>query len=250
MRAMPWRGGGKLTLAAVNVDVSAEEARPHLQAKPGPHVMLSVTDTGHGIPREIIDRIFDPFFTTKGVGKGTGLGLSTVIGIVKNHGGFVTVYSEPGRGTVFRVYLPATAGAEASGATPSVGLLPVGRGELILVVDDEAAIREATRRILEKHNYRVLTTGNGEEAIRMFVEHRGAVRLVLTDMMMPGMGGLALIRSLRVLEPDIKVVASSGLDQDDKRAEFIALGVTEVLAKPYTPALLLKALDRALVGER
>ena len=239
--------GGRLTIGVKNVQLTGAEVQGHSQAAAGPHVLLTVTDTGHGIPPEIMDRIFDPFFTTKEIGKGTGLGLSTVVGIVKNHGGFVMAYSEPGHGTVFKVYLPAVTGSAPAFTKETAPPFQTAEGELILIVDDEALIREAAQAVLEKHGYRVVTAATGEEAIQMFIRHRAAVRLVLTDVMMPGMGGVALIRSLRVLEAGIKVVASSGMHQEEKQAELAELGIKEILAKPFTQVQLLKILQRALV---
>ena len=245
--AMPQ--GGKLTLEASNQLLTETDHLRDPQAVPGPYVVLAVTDTGHGIPREIIARIFDPFFTTKGVGKGTGLGLSTVLAIAKSHAGFVTVDSEPGQGTVFKVYLPATAEvadhAKAGTAVP----FPSGQGELILVVDDEAPIRQMTRQYLELNQYRVLTADDGEEAIKLYIQYSGSVRLVVTDLMMPSMGGVELIQALRVLDPGVKVVAISGLDQQDRRSELAALGIEDLLAKPFESPLLLKAVARALNGK-
>jgi CheY-like chemotaxis protein len=246
--AMP--KGGKLTLEAQNLEIGQAEAELHSLVKPGPYVVLSVTDTGHGIPPETLPRIFDPFFTTKGVGKGTGLGLSTVLGIAKSHGGSVTVYSEPDRGTVFKVYIPATGDSAEVASAGSFAPMPLGHGELILVVDDEAAIRDTTGRVLRQHGYRALTASNGGEAITLFVQHTGSVRAVLTDVMMPGMGGLELIRALRILDPDLKIIATSGMERDDQRSEFAGLGVTEILPKPCSPAAVLKAVDRMLAAKR
>jgi PAS domain S-box-containing protein len=243
--AMP--EGGTLTLAATNLRIGEDQAPP--EAKAGPHVVVAVTDTGHGIPRQDIDRIFDPFFTTKALGKGTGLGLSTVSTIVKGHGGHVTVNSEPGRGTVFKVYLPATEDTGDPVQHGSAAPMLVGHGELILVVDDEAPILEAASRVLQDYGYRALTAANGEEAIKLFIQYRETVRLVLTDVMMPVMGGVELIRALRVLAPDIRVVATSGLDQDDKREELAGLNVTDILAKPCAPSALLHAIQRALASK-
>jgi two-component system cell cycle sensor histidine kinase/response regulator CckA len=243
--AMP--DGGTLTLEGFNLTLAAgEEASLNAAARPGPYVLLQVADTGTGIPPEIVNRIFDPFFTTKGVGKGTGLGLSTVVGIIKNHGGFVKVVSEPGRGSLFQVYLPAAEGHDAPRRRDSASPLPGGRGEEILIVDDEGAIREATGSFLVGHGYRVHLAGSGEEAMKVFLEHQGSLRVVLTDIMMPGMDGLALIRALRVLDPSIAIIASSGLDQSQNAAEFSALGVGEILAKPFAPAQLLNAVRACL----
>jgi two-component system cell cycle sensor histidine kinase/response regulator CckA len=242
--AMP--EGGRLTLAARNVLLGEKDIQGHVEATPGPHLLVMVSDSGHGIPSAIIGRIFDPFFTTKQLGKGTGLGLSTVLGIVKSHNGFINVYSEPGIGTVFRIYFPATDGvAPAETSTPP---LPVaqGKGEFVLIVDDEPHILEALRELLEKSRYRVLTAQNGEEAIRIFIEHGTAIQVVVTDVMMPVMGGLALINTLRVIKPGVKVIATTGLEHEEKTAEFTALGVSAVLAKPFSPSAFLQALALAL----
>ncbi len=242
--AMP--GGGRLVLAARNWAATEDDLRGEPQAKAGPWVLISVTDSGHGIPPEIIKRIFDPFFTTKGVGKGTGLGLSTVLGIVRNHGGFVRVRSEPGQGASFQIHLPAESAAPQAESPQAAGAQPRGRGEVILVVDDEAPIREAARYALEARGYRVVSAANGEEAITRFLEHRQDIRLVLTDIMMPVMDGPTLVRSLRVLNPALRFIGTSGLDQLERRAEFSALGISEFLAKPYEAGSLLDAVRRQL----
>jgi len=246
--AMP--EGGKLTMRAENIQVDEALAQIYPEAKPGPHVMVTVADNGTGIPPEVIPRIFDPFFTTKGLGKGTGLGLSTVIGIVKSHGGFITVYSEPGRGTTFKVFLPATGSTESDKRVHSTAPIPMGNGEQILVVDDEAPILLATREVLIAHHYRVLLAGSGEEAIRLFVEHSDSIDLVLTDIMMPGIGGLELTRALRIIKPDLKVIATSGLEQADERSAFAVLGVTEILPKPCIGSVLLKAVSTVLGAKK
>ncbi len=237
--------GGRLTIEARNLEVRSEQPLAETELKPGPHVVLAVTDTGAGIAPELVTRIFEPFFTTKEQGKGTGLGLSTVLGIVRSHGGNVAVYSEPGRGSVFKVYLPAKPGG---GLVAGVEVAPAagGRGELVLVVDDENTIRNAMRHVLEKGGYRVLVARNGEEALSMALQQGGALRAVVTDVMMPVMDGFALTRALRSLDPVLAVVASSGLEQEEKRREFAALGVHEVVAKPCAPEELLAAVRRAL----
>jgi CheY-like chemotaxis protein len=243
--AMP--RGGKLSLFAENVTLAESALRDQPEARPGPYVMLGVSDTGTGIAPELMDRIFDPFFTTKDLGKGTGLGLSTVLGIVRSHAGFVAVESRIGAGSTFRVYLPASTPAEtAERTTPQSEPLPSGQGELILVVDDEEAIRESTRLALETHNYRALTASNGKEAVTRFLQHRQSIRLVLTDMMMPEMGGTALIRALRLLNPAVRVVATSGLQPDGNQEELEKLGIKEVLPKPCGPRALLEAVRRQL----
>ena len=244
--AMP--EGGKLGLSAENIELDEKHAHAHPEAKPGAYVMVAVTDTGMGIPPEILPSIFDPFFTTKEIGKGTGLGLSTVIGIIKSHDGFITVDSKVREGTVFKVYLPVTSTATVIEQETSVSATPFGRQELVLVVDDEEHILSTIRRALEKHHYQVLVAGTGEEALRIFAEHAGAVKMVLTDMLMPGMGGVKLIRALRSLQPDLKVIACSGFDHEEKKSELADLGVTDILAKPFTSAQLLKKIRCVLAG--
>jgi PAS domain S-box-containing protein len=242
--AMP--KGGTLTLGAQNVELTEADVKGNPQARAGSFVVLIATDTGEGIPREIIDRIFDAFFTTKPVGKGTGLGLSTVQGIVKSHDGFMTVESEPGKGTTFKVYLPAAEKEAAAAAKTTADLLPRGQGETILLVDDEPGMQSVTREILELHNYRVVTAGNGEKAVRRYLEQRAAIKLVVTDVDMPVMDGPELIRSLRVLDEELKFVVMSGSMQDDKAGDLKAIGIDEVLRKPCEPETLLKKLQQAL----
>jgi PAS domain S-box-containing protein len=242
--AMP--NGGTLIMSALNVVVGAEEAGANPPAKPGPHVLVSITDTGEGMAPEIIGRIFEPFFTTKEFGKGTGLGLSTALGIVRSHGGFITVTSAPGAGAQFCVYLPA-APAEAPQAPAEPAAEPqAGQGELILVVDDEPSVCRATRIVLERHGYRVATAANGEDALAVFRSQGREISLVLTDIMMPAMDGLALIGELRRMRSDVKIVATTGMISADKLRELATLGVTELLQKPSGPNEMLAVVGRAL----
>jgi PAS domain S-box-containing protein len=244
--AMP--GGGTLTLAGENVELGEADVRSHEPALPGRFVVLSVEDTGHGIRPEVMERMFDPFFTTKHMGRGTGLGLSTVSGIVRSHGGFISVTSEPGRGSTFRVYLPAAPDLleTAPAAEATVERKPGGHHELVLVVDDEELICAMLRRTLTKRGYRVVAAPSGAEALRAFQESRGEIRLVLTDLMMPGMDGFTLIRALRAIDPALQIIASSGLAEIDRREDLAALGVRIVLEKPFTPSSLYEAVERAL----
>ena len=238
--AMP--NGGTLKVIAENVQLDEHYAVQDTESKQGPFVSLRVSDTGTGIPKEIMEKIFDPFFTTKEIGKGTGLGLATVMGIVKSHGGLVHVYSEVGKGSVFNVLLPAAPNAIAASDEAVRAPLPVGRGETILVVDDEAGILSATCKLLERHNYKVLAATDGAEALTQFSRYRGSIRLILTDVMMPVMDGLALVRVVRKIDPEMKVIASSGLGHDAKFEELRALGVNVFLTKPYTADKLLHTL--------
>ena len=241
--AMPQ--GGTLTITAENIMLDAQFAGSSHDVTPGPYVVLKVEDTGEGMPPEIVEKIFDPFFTTKEVGKGTGLGLSTSLGIVKSHGGFMRVYSEPGSGTKFTVFLPAN--PEAGGtAPPTVAEKPVGHGELILVVDDEASIRQITRQTLEAFGYRVLVATDGANAVVQYATRGADIAVVLLDMMMPIMDGSATIRVLRNLNPAVRIIAVSGLYSHERAAQAEALGIDEFLPKPFTADTLLTALRQCL----
>jgi two-component system, cell cycle sensor histidine kinase and response regulator CckA len=238
--AMPQ--GGELTVTAENVVVDEAYARLHHDARPGRYVRLTVSDTGSGIPPELVPQIFDPFFTTKEVGQGTGLGLATVAAIVRNHGGFLEVSSVPGRGTAFKICLPAAEAGAVPAAEPAAAGAPEGRGELILVVDDEVGILEIARATLESHGYRALTAQDGTEAVALAAEHRGEIRAVLTDLAMPFLDGIATARALRRLDPQLPILAASGLADARKLAEAGRVGISAVLAKPFTAEKLLRAL--------
>ncbi|MEH2112318.1 hybrid sensor histidine kinase/response regulator [Nostoc sp.] len=236
--------GGTLSISAENLLIDENYARMSLEAKVGFYIVISVSDTGIGIPGEILDRIFEPFFTTKDVGKGTGLGLSTVLGIIKSHGGFVNVYSEPGTGTSFHVYLPAVKGMEA--LSPEDLPPQIGHEELILVVDDEIAIQEITRTSLEAHNYKILIANDGIEAIALYAQNRDKVSAVLMDIMLPSLDGLTAIRTLQKINPQVKIIASSGLMSDNKLSAAAAIGINTFLSKPYTINELLLSLQKVL----
>jgi PAS domain S-box-containing protein len=241
--------GGKLRIKAENVEIDEHYARMNVEAKPGKYVSIAVVDTGYGISEQNLTKIFDPFFTTKEHGQGTGLGLSTVAGIVRSHGGFISVYSEVGRGAQFRVYLPAIELAQAAPAKPSQRDLPVGNGELVLVIDDENAIREVARETLSAFGYRVMVAGDGAEAMAVFASHKNEVKVVITDMMMPYMDGPATIRALRRLDPKVNIIATSGLKAEDKISDAAQLGVKTFLPKPYTAEKLLKTVAAVLKEE-
>ena len=238
--------GGRLTLAAENFVIDESYARMNIDSTPGRYVLITVADTGAGIPLEIIDRIFDPFFTTKEAGSGTGLGLSTVIGIVKSHGGFISVSSQLGTGSEFKVYVPAV---ESVSRVPALKAEPEtqrGHGELILVVDDEAAIREITRSTLEAAGYRVLTASDGTEAVVLFVQHQNDVKAIITDLVMPYMDGPATIRALRKLNPVARIIVSTGVGERNKNDVVLDASVNAILSKPYTADTLLNVLSEVL----
>ncbi|TAL06487.1 MAG: PAS domain S-box protein [Verrucomicrobia bacterium] len=242
--AMPH--GGTLTLEAASLEVDAVYASSIPDAKPGKYVRLRVRDTGTGIAPEILDRIFDPFFTTKGPDKGSGLGLSTVLGIVKGHGGFMQVYSSPGQGSTFAVYLPASDTAADTTRVSKAEAEFRGQGETILLVDDEAAVREMGRAVLRRLNFKPVTATDGADGLMQLAEHRADLRAIITDLHMPHMDGFSFIRALRRMRRDIPVVVTSGrLDEKDK-AELSLLGVTACLDKPFTEGQLAEALKKLL----
>jgi two-component system cell cycle sensor histidine kinase/response regulator CckA len=242
--------GGVLTLTARNVSLDENYARMNVDAKPGNYVLLTVTDTGTGMTREIQQRIFDPFFTTKEVGKGTGLGLATALTIAKGHGGFINVYSEPGKGSQFSIYLPASdAGLPAETQAPARSL-PKGNGEVILVVDDEQNIREITQASLEKFGYKVLTAVDGTDALAIYAQQAPKISAVLTDIAMPYMDGVATIRALKKINPGVRTIAMSGLMSPEHTAELGDLQVNAILSKPFTAESLLVAVKEIVSDER
>ena len=241
--AMP--EGGRLALSARNTDLDETFALMTPGAKAGPYVLLSVSDTGTGIQPEHLAKIFDPFYTTKALGKGTGLGLSTVLGIVKSHGGFIQFKSEVGKGTCFEIYLPATPDAKLV-AGPCRAPPPRGEGELILVVDDEISIRTVATKILEVSGYRVVAAAEGTEALAVFMQNHAAIAAVITDMLMPGMDGPELVRVLRRIDPQIRIIGISGMGDSTPAGGVESLALSAVLTKPFTGASLLFTLHAVL----
>ena len=242
--AMP--KGGRLILETANVDLDDDYVRRHVGARPGPHVMLAVSDTGTGIPREIQSQIFEPFFTTKEPGKGTGLGLATVYGIVKQSGGYIEVDSESGRGTTFRIYLPrcdAEPVAAERGSRPEVG---AGGTETILLVEDEEGVRELARDILRASGYTVLEARNGAEALLLCERHQGPLDLLLTDVVMPRMSGRELAERLTPLRPDLSVLYMSGYTDDAVIRHGVLDAGTAFLQKPFTPVTLVQRVRETL----
>ncbi len=236
--------GGTLSIAAENFFVDENYARMNLEAKIGNYVVITVSDTGCGIPKELSERIFEPFFTTKEPGKGTGLGLSTVIGIIKNHDGFVSLHSQMDKGSRFQVFLPTR--EQAASQEDDHSQKPKGNGELILVVDDEASIREITKTSLEEYNYTTLIARDGVEAFSLYAQYQNEISLVLMDMQMPWIDGLNAVRVLQQMKPAVKVIAVSGLASNRQLLEANGISVAAFLLKPYTLEELLDTIKYVL----
>jgi signal transduction histidine kinase/ActR/RegA family two-component response regulator len=243
--AMP--EGGTLTLSATNITIDAQYAGTSHEAKAGTYVLLQVTDTGVGIPPAVRERIFEPFFTTKTLGKGTGLGLATVHTVVKSHGGFLSVESEEGEGTTFKIYLPASPSQPTDPtANPFQMDMPRGHDELVLVIDDEVVIRDITQQTLTTFGYRVLTASDGAEGVALYAKHAQEISLVLTDMMMPVMDGAATIQVLTRMNPAIRIIVVSGFELTENVAKVTRAGVHDFLAKPYTAQTMLRLVREVL----
>lgn len=242
--AMPQ--GGKLTIETKHMDLDEHYTKTHADVKPGSYVMLAVTDSGVGIPQEIRQHIFEPFFTTKGVGKGTGLGLSVIHGIVKQSEGYIEVYSEQGQGTCFKIYLPQIAcSLLASAPAEDMNELPKG-SETILLVEDETNVREFARHVLEGYGYIILVAGNAKEALRISRQHPTQIHLLLTDVVMPGMGGRALAEEIQPTRPEMKVLFMSGYTEDAVVRHGILHEEVNFLQKPYSPVALAQKVRELL----
>ena len=236
--AMP--EGGTLMINAGNREVPGV----------GPHVCIEIQDTGHGIPHEIQKKIFEPFFTTKDSGKGTGLGLSMVSAIVRNHGGFLEMNSNAGDGATFTIYFPALPDKQHDVVRDPSAVLPAGAGELILIVDDEAAVREIAKVTLESYGYLVIEATNGVEALGVYAQRKHEIKLVISDMDMPVMNGAAMIRALEEMNPEIRVISASGMItlSTPHRNEAPANPWRVILPKPFTTAELLRTVRQVLTA--
>ncbi|MFI5322725.1 MAG: ATP-binding protein, partial [Thermodesulfobacteriota bacterium] len=243
--AMPT--GGILKISAENLYLDRNYAQIHIDAHTGPYVVITVSDTGTGIAPEIMDRMFEPFFTTKDPGKGTGLGLSTAYRIIKDHGGFISVQSKKGLGTEFKLYLPAIETNETKQATYDYDRnTPLGNGELVLVVDDEEAVLDITKLTLEAFGYQAITADDGAEAVGVYAQNKDNIKAVILDMMMPIMEGSTTIRALKKINPDIKIIAVSGLIDTKAILTSGNITVAAFLNKPYTSRTLMRTMHEVV----
>jgi PAS domain S-box-containing protein len=244
--AMP--NGGTLKLSAATAAFAPASASMSADLAPGAYVVIGVEDTGAGMPAQLLDKIFDPFFTTKEAGKGTGLGLSTSLTIVRNHGGHIRVVSEPDRGSRFDVYLPVASTPSVASPAGKSKKAPRGHGETVLVVDDEELVRRVLRGSLEKAGYRILEAPNGKEALAVYAEHGRQIAAVVIDMTMPVLGGVPTMRELVKMNPDVRIIAMSGIHDNEAAAKSIGRQVRDFLAKPFTAETLLRAVAQAVGG--
>jgi CheY-like chemotaxis protein len=245
--AMP-QEGGKLTIETRKVMLDEEYCRMHLEAKQGQYVMISVSDTGHGMSQETVQHIFEPFFTTKGEGKGTGLGLAMVYGIMKHHEGFINCYSEPGHGTTFRIYFPVVQ-TEVEEDLERESAIPQGGSETILLVDDEESLCDIGSQLLTRAGYTVLTATNGRDAIDLYRNQRGDISLVILDLIMPEMGGKECFQELAKIDSKVKVILSSGFLSDRTSEEARVFGFRGLVEKPYNMRQLLGMVRDVLDGD-
>jgi len=244
--AMP--EGGMLSLKAYQTELPVSELPPDVLSNSRNFIVLEVSDTGMGIPPELKEKIFEPFFTTKEPGKGTGIGLSTVMDIVRSHGGFLKVNSEEGKGTTFCIYLPVAPGTASESGANTAQFVKQGNAELVLVVEDENAIREITCTTLQAFNYRAITASNCNEALQIYADSHEEIDLVMTDMLMPGMTGRQFLDALIELNPAVKIVCTSGQDDQRPIAESRPENVKAFLSKPFTISKLLATLHDSLHG--
>ena len=243
--------GGKLILSASAVEIDEAHREHHPEARPGQFACLSVTDTGCGIPPELLLRIFEPFFTTKAVGKGTGLGLSTVYGIVKQHEGWIEVVSEVGKGTTFKVFLPKSSKPAGGPTETTFHSVPRWGDEKILLVEDEAALRGLASKLLQKEGYQIVEAASGVEALKVWEQHDGVFDLLLTDMVMPGgVTGRELAEKLLADKPELKVIFTSGYSTDMVGKNFVLEEEVNFLPKPYPPKALIQIVRVCLDGDK
>jgi CheY-like chemotaxis protein len=241
--AMP--DGGRLTIKTQNIVLDEQYRRFDPLAKPGKYTLLTVSDTGTGMNKETASHIFEPFFTTKEPGKGTGLGLAVVYGIVEQHGGRIICDSEPSVGTTFSIYLPAIEELPQEQCSEKKEP-PRGQGETILLVDDETSVLEIDSSLLNKANYKVITASNGNEALNLYEEHRAEIRLVILDLLMPGMSGKQCLEALRKVDPNVRILIASGALNSEIEADLKEIGARGLIAKPFNITQLLEKIRKII----
>jgi CheY-like chemotaxis protein len=239
--------GGRLTIQTANVLVDEAFAAQHPGVEPGPHVLMSVSDSGIGMDRDTLSRLFEPFFTTKQRGKGTGLGLPMVYGIVKQWGGLISVYSEPGHGASFKIFLPS-ASASVGPRHETLPLASLAGTETILVAEDQPEVRSIIRAILSRHGYTVVTAPDGEAALKVLAEDSGKFDLLLTDVVMPAMGGAELARRIATIAPRIRVLYASGYTDDAVFRQGVVDHGVSFLQKPFSSTTLLTKVREVLAS--
>jgi two-component system cell cycle sensor histidine kinase/response regulator CckA len=229
--------GGKLTIETANIDLDENYFTDHgiVEKQPGSYVVLTVSDTGIGMDKVVQEHIFDPFYTTKEKGKGTGLGLSTIYGIVKQNNGFIWVYSEPGEGSTFKIYLPKVKRDVKEEEKEQTTVENLSGSEIVLIVEDDTSIRKLAQKSLQPHGYRVLVAENGEDALRISKEHEGTIDLMITDVVMPKMGGKETAERLKTLHPQMKVIYMSGYTDDAIVHHGVLAPGLNFLEKPFSP---------------
>jgi two-component system cell cycle sensor histidine kinase/response regulator CckA len=245
--AMP--GGGRLTIGTANAELDESYAAQHTSVIPGWYVMLTVTDTGHGMDQQTKSRIFEPFFTTKGPGKGTGLGLATVYGVVKQSGGFIWVYSEVDRGTTFKIYLPKVTADVDAPAAEKEPVAALSGSETILVVEDEQNVRELVRDYLKQSGYHVIEAADGTQALEIAASYTGHIHLLVTDVVMPRLSGRELAAQMAAERPGLKVLYVSGYTDDTVFRHGVLEGGMEFLQKPFNMTSLAKKIREVLKGQ-
>jgi len=244
--AMP--RGGRVTIETRNVQLTETDRKDGSEVTPGNYVLLEVRDTGIGMDPEVQARIFEPFFTTKELGQGTGLGLSTVYGIVKQSKGWITVESEPRQGTTFQIYLPGVDAGMPAETVPLQDAADLGGPETVLVVEDQAEVRKLTVEVLKSYGYKVLEAAHGEEALSLVARNEGPIDLMVTDVVMPGMMGNELAELLRSVEPQMRVLYTSGYGESVIAQRGVLAPGVEYLAKPFSPETL-AAKVREVMGD-
>ncbi len=233
-------------MRAENITIGEEYCRVYPYANPGEYVVLSIADNGVGMDASTQRRVFEPFFTTKGLGRGTGLGLSTVYGIIKQHEGWITLDSEPGTGTTFRCHFPRSTDFPEEAAAQPVMKRPLEGKETILFVDDEEMIRDLGTQVLTMHGYRVLTAGDGQQAIDMFLSGKDSIDLVLLDLTMPNISGMEVLKQIRKIDKRTKVVLSSGYRAEESPGPDPVSGASAFLPKPYRADMLTRIIRDVL----